>query len=487
MLMNNLLLKACYSAYAFIFVVLSCSVVRAEKSNTIQGFELLSFGKRVENINQIQKRKDLVYFVNEQKPFSGEVVDKKNDCIYSSENYLNGLKHGGQLYYFKDSCGKKISKKLTFKHGIHHGKQIRYFSNGQIQTSIDYKLNRRFNDFEELLSSELDALEYDPKLFETYNLYALHYSVYFSEIEILSYFQNGIQSTELIMENGVVKKDTIFNKDGVAYSGFENVLKLRRKTYKEHKDISSKAEFDEQTRREALVKTKEKRDKILANIKVEQKKKDELRKRLEKEEQNKRLAQKLIYLNRIEDGAFFYTEKDKQSSDKVKISLSRYDNDSLAKLTDYGFSKHVGKKIYKEFRKCNKNELEDIVSKKISNAVIDDNILSYYEKKCVRATCLLNCSEYGKIETILSFNLYTDSIELFSKVIREAGLDSCKEFIKDKSIIYYEFVLNKNGGLETLSSNSGDDQLNSCVKGKLSRQKYSYMGVEVYKTPIRFN
>lgn len=79
---------------------------------------LISYGKSI-NFNQLQDRNGAFYEVNQQIPYTGEVINY----------YENG----------------KIETKANFKDGKKEGELIGYYENGQIKGKRNYKNGKLIN------------------------------------------------------------------------------------------------------------------------------------------------------------------------------------------------------------------------------------------------------------------------------------------------------------------------------------------------------
>lgn len=141
----------------------------------------LSFSNlRKESINKKILKNQIVYLENEEKPYTGELIERgikeqyqngirhgffqgfiyENDEKFIYEgNYINGIKHGvwilkylngetkailkynydkpnGQWTYFHK--GKRIEGYENLEDGILHGKLVKYYSNGDILARVEY-------------------------------------------------------------------------------------------------------------------------------------------------------------------------------------------------------------------------------------------------------------------------------------------------------------------------------------------------------------
>ena len=63
------------------------------------------------DFNQIQERNDLVYAVNEEKPFTGKVIySNKNNVLTLSKEYKNGVLHGESIYFYENGHKERLGE-----------------------------------------------------------------------------------------------------------------------------------------------------------------------------------------------------------------------------------------------------------------------------------------------------------------------------------------------------------------------------------------
>lgn len=488
-----------------IFFLVSFSV-NADEMNVFQGFQSLTTRERVENKKQIQERNGLMYFVNELSPFSGKVVEKVKDCVENKESFKNGLKNGEQVYYYLDSCGKSPERILQYVNNSFFGKQTIYYDNGQVRLEINLRKNsiniERFYkngqletafsldytnvehlSINDLIEEEIKLIKnsYDPAdPFKYYIRFSpFRYEQKLKSFSLRSYYPDGKKSSKLIFEDGKIVEDYIYNYRGDFITSFKqreiNAIRYNEKIK------------DEKIKREKIANenSKKAKEKI---AKAEKKKKEEeaLKRKKSKDDKKKELTEKILYLTRLEKASFFYTEKKGEYGKKEDIILSDYDRKSLTFLPELGFIKNVGKGIFRSYGECSNSDLKNIIERKVPGTALNEIVLSYYKRKCVRATCLLNCKEYGKIETILDYNLSSDAVRLMIDVVQNSNLFECKKFITDQSILNLELTLNNSGKIKNLATNSRNAELDKCLRTKLLNQTYAYLGIEKYRIPIVF-
>lgn len=101
---------------------------------------LFSCSTKVINFDQLQDRNGLFFLVNEEKPFSGEVVSYVNGKLEFDGEMKNGLREGVWNYYYP-SGQKKMSG--LFTDGLKEGTWTYWRENGSQDFIELYKLGKR--------------------------------------------------------------------------------------------------------------------------------------------------------------------------------------------------------------------------------------------------------------------------------------------------------------------------------------------------------
>ncbi|MCE1187618.1 MAG: hypothetical protein LWX56_00635 [Ignavibacteria bacterium] len=87
--------------------------------------------------DKLQVRNDIAYEVNQDKPYSGEVVKKTSGGTKEyEENYVNGKLDGKTTWYHDN--GKKSSV-TNYVNGIIEGEKLEYYNDGNTQAVSNYK------------------------------------------------------------------------------------------------------------------------------------------------------------------------------------------------------------------------------------------------------------------------------------------------------------------------------------------------------------
>lgn len=101
---------------------------------------MFSCSNKVVNFDQLQDRNGLFFLVNEEKPFSGEVVSYINGKLEFDGEIKNGLREGVWSYYYP-SGQKKMSGLYT--DGLKEGTWTYWKENGSQEFIELYKLGKR--------------------------------------------------------------------------------------------------------------------------------------------------------------------------------------------------------------------------------------------------------------------------------------------------------------------------------------------------------
>lgn len=259
----------------FILMMLIGGYANAENAKTFLSSKVNLLKTRIEDKDQIQQRKNLTYFVNEMTPYSGVAIDKKNNCIISSENYKKGVKNGEQLYYESGSCGTMPEKILNFKNGKLDGKQAKFYKNGRTQVEIIFeervvKIVLYFENGqiwhdtrivakdkgtinkEKVLQMYLISKKYrlnewfDPSGSFDPEMYSSGDSFFAKELGFVTYYPNGMKSAELEFRDGKVLKDKRFD-----HNGEEILTFLERDTREKEYEKARLAEAEEEKLKKA--------------------------------------------------------------------------------------------------------------------------------------------------------------------------------------------------------------------------------------------
>jgi antitoxin component YwqK of YwqJK toxin-antitoxin module len=78
--------------------------------------------------------KDVYYFKNTYKLFSGKVIDTHEEKMHE-RNFLDGKFHGKSLYYYSSG---NLSLQENYQFGELHGKWIRFYENGNKDLQMLY-------------------------------------------------------------------------------------------------------------------------------------------------------------------------------------------------------------------------------------------------------------------------------------------------------------------------------------------------------------
>ena len=91
------------------------------------------------NFNKLQDRNGLYYLVNEDKPYSGEIVSYNNGKPEFEGQIENGLREGLWVYYYP-SGQKKMEG--SYKEGLKDGNWTTWLENGQQDKVEVYKYGK---------------------------------------------------------------------------------------------------------------------------------------------------------------------------------------------------------------------------------------------------------------------------------------------------------------------------------------------------------
>jgi len=94
------------------------------------------------NFGKLQDRSGLLYLVNENKPFTGNVISYANGHIEFEGRIENGLRVGTWVYYHAN--GQKKTEG-TFKEGTKDGLWNSWKENGQQDVAENYKFGKKLN------------------------------------------------------------------------------------------------------------------------------------------------------------------------------------------------------------------------------------------------------------------------------------------------------------------------------------------------------
>ena len=98
---------------------------------------LTSCGKeRIEDMSKLELRDGKIYVIGENKPYTGTFIKKfENGNLREERNYKNGLRHGKQETYDKNS---QLLLLNTYKNGKKDGQQKLYYENGNLRAEDKY-------------------------------------------------------------------------------------------------------------------------------------------------------------------------------------------------------------------------------------------------------------------------------------------------------------------------------------------------------------
>jgi formylglycine-generating enzyme required for sulfatase activity/antitoxin component YwqK of YwqJK toxin-antitoxin module len=94
---------------------------------------------RVITADKLESKNRIVYEVDQETPFTGQVQEKLRNG-QKSTNYKDGLRHGVQTRWHKD--GQKLNDS-NYKDGQKHGVQTYWYDNGQKRSETNYKDGQR--------------------------------------------------------------------------------------------------------------------------------------------------------------------------------------------------------------------------------------------------------------------------------------------------------------------------------------------------------
>ncbi|MBN1198244.1 MAG: hypothetical protein JXA23_02750 [Bacteroidales bacterium] len=104
------------------------------------------------NFDQLQERNGLLYMVNDDEPFTGEIQSYANGRVEMEGNVRNGLKEGLWIYYYPN--GQKQMEGI-YKDGLKEGTWTYWTDNG-VQENIElYKLGTRLSGGEAVTDDEM--------------------------------------------------------------------------------------------------------------------------------------------------------------------------------------------------------------------------------------------------------------------------------------------------------------------------------------------
>jgi antitoxin component YwqK of YwqJK toxin-antitoxin module len=94
--------------------------------------------KKSISYDKIQIRDNVVFEVNEAKPYTGEVVHGSLDGVKKEyvENYLNGKLEGKTIWYHDNGKKKWV---INYVNGKQEGERIDYFEDGATERNCNYK------------------------------------------------------------------------------------------------------------------------------------------------------------------------------------------------------------------------------------------------------------------------------------------------------------------------------------------------------------
>ena len=192
-----------------------------------------SCSEREISADQLQKRGELYYAVNEEDPYSGQATGLYENGQKKTESYYDdGLLNG--LHIEWSTNGQKVEES-NYKNGLLDGLHIKWYNNGQKDEEISYKdgiLDGLFTKWEEN-GEKFDETTYrDGKKNGVYRRYVDGWKWIECTYEddqydgiYTDFYPNGKKRYEKTYKNGM--------KDGIFEEWLENGQKIIEKNYKD--------------------------------------------------------------------------------------------------------------------------------------------------------------------------------------------------------------------------------------------------------------
>ncbi|NCA76970.1 MAG: hypothetical protein EOM90_11615 [Alphaproteobacteria bacterium] len=116
----------------------------------------ISCSREKTNFDQLQERNGLLYMVNDNNPFTGNVMSYANGKVSLEGNVTKGLKEGLWIYYYPNGQKKMEG---TYKDGLKDG-QWNYWSENGVQNNMEmYRLGNRLGVDNETTAQENESTE----------------------------------------------------------------------------------------------------------------------------------------------------------------------------------------------------------------------------------------------------------------------------------------------------------------------------------------
>jgi len=110
---------------------------------TFLGLSIVSCSTKKTDFSKLLERNGVIFLINSDKPFTGDVVRVNNDKLEFEGSIKDGLRDGVWTYYFPN--GQKNFEGL-FKDGVKEGKWTFWKDNGQEVEFEMYKYGKLIND-----------------------------------------------------------------------------------------------------------------------------------------------------------------------------------------------------------------------------------------------------------------------------------------------------------------------------------------------------
>ena len=121
---------------------------------TVLGLSLASCSTKKTDFSKLQERNGIIYLMNSDKPFSGEVEGFNKGTLEFEGSIKGGLRDGVWTYYFPN--GQKNFEGI-FKEGVKEGKWSFWKDNGQESEFEMYKYGELINGNQKKDSTQVDS------------------------------------------------------------------------------------------------------------------------------------------------------------------------------------------------------------------------------------------------------------------------------------------------------------------------------------------
>jgi antitoxin component YwqK of YwqJK toxin-antitoxin module len=211
-----------------------------------------SCSEREIQADQLQKRGELYYAVNEEDPYSGKAIENyQNGQKKSEKNYSDGMLSG--LFIKWAENGQKLEES-NYKDGLLNGLSMTWKNNGEKYEEINYVIGKKNG----IAIQYSDGHKWIEQTYKDDQLDGLY--LYWSDNEQKSLekkYKNGVLDgpyTEFY-ENGYKRLEKIYVNgkiDGLSVRWSEDGKKIREKNYKGGEGISPWAYYDADGERNEL-------------------------------------------------------------------------------------------------------------------------------------------------------------------------------------------------------------------------------------------